>query len=149
MGKQSERGTSLIETIVAVAIVAIVAGAFLSAETIAARFAGARAIADVLQDASQRELRIALDVLKYRGSNIVPASVATSLPMPTGSPLPVQLSVSSALLTGGAISVTITAAAADGSGRTASTNATLVQRAPLPGTRLRAPLLAPAPTGAP
>jgi prepilin-type N-terminal cleavage/methylation domain-containing protein len=146
---RGQRGTSLIETTVALAIVAIVAGATLSAASVGARAAGSDTARSALQAAAQREMCVALDVLKYQGSIISPASVATALPMPAGSPLPATLSVQTAALSGGAISVAVTAATDSFPQQTATLRATVAQQAPLPGTRMRDPVLAPAPTGAP
>ncbi len=144
----SQRGTTLAETAVTVGIVAIVAGAVLHGALVAARGAGdARTAA--LRQAAARELSIALDLLKYDDATLAPASVATSVPMAAGSPLPAQLSISAAAQTDGALLVTVEAAASDGSGKRASLAAILARRSVLPGTQVRAPGLAPAPTGAP
>jgi Tfp pilus assembly protein PilE len=144
-----QRGSTLAETAVAVAIVAIVAGTTLGASLTAIHGAARGSVADALQEAAARELRIALNVLKYGDATLAPASIATTLPLPAGSPLPAQLSVSTATHTDGTLLVTITAAAADGSGKHASLSAELDRRAVLPGTQILAPGLAPAPTGAP
>ena len=115
----------------------------------ATRGAAGDPIRDALQDVVQREMRTALDVLKYRDAAISPASIATTVPMPTGSPLPLQLSIHAASNPDGTYAVTIDARASDGSGEAAKLTSTIGDRAPLPGEQIRAPGLVPAPTGAP
>jgi len=115
----------------------------------AARTAGNDTVRAALQDAAEREMAIAVDVLKYQGSAIVPATVATTLPMPAGSPLPAVLSIQTATSAGGAVSVSIRAASTGSPAASATVNAVLTQQAPLPGSRVLEPGLVPAPTGAP
>ena len=105
-------------------------------------------IRDALQSAVRREIPIALDVLKYRGSSVVPASVATTLPMPGGTPLPARLSIQTTRLSADALRIAISAVAT-GSGQRATATAVLGARAPVPGSVVHAPGLVPAPTGAP
>jgi hypothetical protein len=115
----------------------------------AAHAAANTAVRSVMQDAAEREMRVALDVLKYEGGSPAPATIATSLPLASASPLPVQLSISSTGTNGGGTSVTIDFVATNDSTQRVTVTGTLDRRAPLPGTTLRAPGLAPAPTGAP
>ena len=103
----------------------------------------------VMQEAAEREMRVALDVLKYQGGSLAPVSVATALPLGSGSPLPVQVSVSAALGSDGTTAVTVGVVATGDSSQRVTLTGTLDRRAPLPGTVLHAPGLAPAPTGAP
>jgi hypothetical protein len=114
----------------------------------AAGAAGRVAVRGALQDAADDELRVGLDALKYQSATPSPRTIATSVPMPAGTPLPVQLSLQTAALSGSATSVTITATSLQDSTRV-TVFATLDQRAPLPGTQLHVPGLVPAPTGAP
>jgi type II secretory pathway pseudopilin PulG len=144
-----EKGSALLETTVAIAIVAMVAGATLAATTFAAGVAGRNAVRTVLQEAAEAELRVALDVLKYQGSTLVPATIATALPMPSGSPLPARLSIGVVDAASGGIAVTVTATAASDTSQQVTLGATLDHRAPLPGAQLHASGLVPAPTGAP
>ncbi|MBV8490388.1 MAG: hypothetical protein JO199_07665 [Candidatus Eremiobacteraeota bacterium] len=130
-------------------IVAIVAGAALDGALTAIRGAAGDPASTALQQAVARELRIALDVLKYDDATIAPASIATTVPMSVGTPFPAQLSIAVAGRAGGALRVTVDAAALDGSKRRASLSATLDNRSVLPGSQVVAPQLAPAPTGAP
>ena len=140
---------SLIETTIAVAIVAMAAGAALDTSILGARAAGAHAVRGVLQDAVQREMQIARDVLKYRDGAIAPVSIATTEPMPSGSPLPVRLSLQTTTADGSALVVTIAATAIDDPAQSVTLDAVLADRVPLPGSQVRAATLAPAPTGAP
>jgi hypothetical protein len=140
---------NLFEAAVATAIVATVAGATLGAVANATRAAGGDPVRDALQAAATREARVALDVLKYRGASILPRTVATAVPLAAGTPLPADLSIVTAAEPDGAASVTVAAAARDGSGKRASVTESLDARAPLPGARTTVPGLAPAPTGAP
>jgi hypothetical protein len=140
---------NLLEATVATAIVATVTGATLGAAASATKAAGGNPVRDALQSAATREMRVALDVLKYQGASIVPNAVPTGIPLATGTPLPAQISIVASPDPSGAIGVTVTATAQDGSGLTASVTESLDSRAPLPGSQARAPGLAPAPTGAP
>jgi hypothetical protein len=146
--REAQRGSSLIETAVAVAIVAIVASTALGATIAVTHAAGGDPVRDALQTAVEREMHVALDVVKYQAGSIAPTVIATTIPMPAGSPLPVQLSIDTSPLPQGAVRVTIAAVAAQ-SGERADLTAALSDRAPQPGALLRAPGLAPAPTGAP
>jgi hypothetical protein len=56
-----------------------------------------------------RQMALALDVLKYRGTRIPPAAVATTLPMPTGSPLAAAVSIAVSPGSHGELRVTIAA----------------------------------------
>ncbi len=148
MERASERGSSLLETTVAIAIVALLAGSALGAAVGAFHATAGTPIRDALQSAVRREIPIALDVLKYRGSSVVPASVATTLPMPGGTPLPARLSIQTTRLSADALRIAISAVAT-GSGQRATATAVLGARAPVPGSVVHAPGLVPAPTGAP
>ena len=149
MGLRSQRGSALVETAVAVAILAVVAGAALNATIFAARSAGIHPERAALQAALQREMPVALDVIKYRGGAIAPATIATTVPMPTGSPLAADLSIAVSPAPDGSVRVGLAAASADDPREHAELFVTLGAQAPLPGSILQAPGLAPAPTGAP
>lgn len=131
-----ERGQSLIEVVVAVAIVAIVLGCVLTASVSAAHRLAPDPGKAALDRAAARELRVAVDLLKYQGASIPPATLATTLPMPTGSPMPVTLSVSTQTAASGSITVTIEASAAAG---TSTSSATIAARAPLPNSSVAGP----------
>lgn len=140
---------TLLETVVALGILATVAGVTLQAGAMATHAAANAALRAVLQDAAERELRVALDVVKYQGGSLAPATIATALPLQAAPPLPVRLSLAATAQSNGAIVVTVSAAPIDDPSQRVSANATLDRRAPLPGAVVRAPGLAPAPTGAP
>lgn len=140
---------TLFETTIAIGILATVAGTTLGVSAMAAHAAANAAMRSVMQDAAEREMRVALDVLKYQGGALAPVAIATTLPLAGASPLPVRLSLSASTAPSGATSVTIAVAARDDSTQRVTLGATLDRRAPLPGAVLHAPGLAPAPTGAP
>jgi hypothetical protein len=102
-------------------------------------------VRDALDSALAREMPLARDILKYQGSNVPPAVIATTLPMPSGSPLAARLSIQTSRR-GDAVRVVVQASAV---GVRRSMAATLGAQAPLPGTVVRPSGLVPAPTGAP
>ncbi len=140
---------TLFETTIAIGILATVAGATLGVSAMATHAAASAAMRSVMQDAAEREMRVALDVLKYQGGTLTPVTIATALPIAGASPLPVGLSLSALTAPGGATTVTIGLVATDDPAQRVTVDATLDRRAPLPGTVLHAPGLVPAPTGAP
>jgi hypothetical protein len=140
---------NLLEATVAAAIVATVAGATLGAAANAAHAAAGDPVRDALQAVATREMRVALDVLKYRGATIAPRVAATGVPLATGTPLPAHLSIAVSPAPNGATIVTVTATADADAQESASLTESLDARAPLPGSQAVAPGLAPAPTGAP
>ncbi len=145
-----EVGFTALETIVAAGIVALLlatlAGGMLREST---SFQNA-AIADALATAAREEVRIAADAVKYDGSTLAPNSIATMLPMPAGSPLSAELSLSTQALLGGGISVRVRASAVN-AGVLLDRDATLVveRRMPPPGSSVIDPTLVEAPFGAP
>jgi type II secretory pathway pseudopilin PulG len=148
-----QRANTLIEVAVATAIIAIAAGAALSAFLSTGRHRFERDRREVLEACVRRELSTAVDIVKYNGGSIVPASVATTLPMPGGSPLPatVTLSIRRA---GGAMQIDVSAqasgATSDGdAAQRAELRATVASQAPMPGSELLRSGRVPAPSGAP
>jgi len=140
---------TLFETTIAIGILATVAGATLEVSAMATHAAANAAMRGVLQDAAEREMRVALDVLKYQGGALVPVTIATSLPLGSASPLPVRLSLTSSVGASGATTVRVGVVAVDDPAQQMTLTGTLDRRAPLPGAMLRAPGLVAAPTGAP
>jgi prepilin-type N-terminal cleavage/methylation domain-containing protein len=134
----SERGDSLIEVIVAVAIVAVVTGA-ISASTIAAahRF-GPDAVQTALESSVAREMRVAVDVMKYQGASIAPASLSTAIPLPSSSPVPATLTLSSTTARDGSVTIVLTATSRTDSTKSATLTETIAAPAPLPGARVPA-----------
>lgn len=146
---REQAGQSLSDVVVAVAIVATVLAAATGASISAMRRFGPDAQRTALEDAAQRELHVAVDILKYQGGAIAPAAVATTVPMPGGSPLPAHLSVTTTSLAGGGVSVSLTATSDLDPSKTVTLSATIAAPAPMPSATLAAPDPAPAPTGAP
>jgi hypothetical protein len=140
---------NLLEAAVATAIAATVTGATLGAVANAVHAAAGDPVRDALQSAATREARVALDVLKYDDASIAPRAIATALPLPAGTPLPAQLSISVVSKAHGVTNVTVVATAAADAAETASVTVSLDTRSPLPGATALVPGLAPAPTGAP
>jgi type II secretory pathway pseudopilin PulG len=140
---------TLFETTIAIGILATVAGATLGVSAMASHAAANAAMRGVMQDAAEGEMRVALDVLKYQGGALAPASIATTLPLASASPLPVRISVSSSVAPDGATSITVGVVAIGDPTQQIALTGTLDRRAPLPGSILHAPGLAAAPTGAP
>jgi prepilin-type N-terminal cleavage/methylation domain-containing protein len=142
--RSGERGESLIEVVVAVAIVAIVAGT-LGAATIAAvhRF-GPDPIQSALEASVTREMRIAVDVMKYQGGTLPSGSLATTMPLPSGSPIPVSYTISTSSVNG-SVQIVLTATDSGDSTKTATFSQTIAAPAPPPGSRLSAPVQGNAP----
>lgn len=138
---------TLIEALVAVALVAVLGVAALGAAGTAVHAATGDPVRDALAQRAGVELGIALDVLKYQGATLTPRSIATSLPLPSGTSVPAHLSIAIASDATGT-TVTVTAGATQ-SGERAIVSGKLAARAPLPGTLEIAPQLVAAPTGAP
>ncbi len=143
--RSSERGDSLIEVIVAVAIVAVVAGA-IGASTIAAshRF-GPDPIQTALESTVAREMRVAVDVMKYQGASIAPASLSTAIPLPSASPLQARLTLSSATGHDGSVTLVLTATSETDGSESATLTETIAAPAPVPGARVPAAFVGSAP----
>jgi prepilin-type N-terminal cleavage/methylation domain-containing protein len=144
---ERQRGSSLVEVTVAIAIVAIAAGAALGALLSTGRHHAQRDRRAILEEDLRSELAVAVDIVKYSGGALVPATVATSLPMPAGSPLAATISLT-IRHSGTATQIQVTAQTIDGMQR-AMLGATVAAQAPLPDATLLRGGLVPAPTGAP
>ncbi len=140
----NERGEGLIEVVVAAAVASIAMAAVLGAIISATHRFGAAPIDEALRAAVQRELNVAVDVLKYQGGTIAPTTVATSAPLAGGSPLPIHLSITTNPIGSGGTSVTISASA-DGRSESATMTASVAQPVPLPSAQIVAPSNAQAP----
>jgi prepilin-type N-terminal cleavage/methylation domain-containing protein len=136
--RTSERGDSLIEVVVAVAIVAVVAGA-LGASTIAAahRF-GPDPVQTALEGTVSREMRVAVDVMKYQGATLAPITIATAIPLPSASPLAAHLELSTTTTSSGAVTIVLTATSDSDVTKSATLGETIPAPAPVPGARVSA-----------
>jgi Tfp pilus assembly protein PilE len=141
------RGITLVEVAIAVGIVAIAVGGLFGAVLPAVRNLTLDADDAALQAYVDGEMRTARDVLKYDGSTLTPAAIATSVPIPHASPLPVNVQLSVAAINGATV---VTIAAYDtGNLHHAQAQATILARAPQPGRTFAPAALVPEPTGAP
>jgi type II secretory pathway pseudopilin PulG len=150
---ERQRANTLIEVAVAIAVIAIAAGAALSAFLAIGRHRIERDRRDVLEACVRRELNTAVDIVKYSGGSIVPATVATALPMPGGSPLAAVVSLTAHRAGGGwqiEVSAQLSGGTADGgASQRVELRATVAAQAPIPGSELPRGGLVPAPLGAP
>jgi hypothetical protein len=145
-----QRGQALIETLVATAIAAIALGAVLAATIAIDAHFGPDPARSALDAAAHRELAIAVNLAKYQGTTLQPSTISTTIPLPDGSPLPATLQLQDSPLPGGGSSLTILANATwHGATESLSLSTTTAAPAPIPGSTVALPGLAPAPTGAP
>jgi Tfp pilus assembly protein PilV len=133
-----ERGDSLLEVVVAVAIIVVAAGALGAATITAVHRFGSDPLQSALEATVTREMRIAVDVLKYQGSNLPATTVATAIPLPSGSPLPAHLSLSTTTAANGAVTIVLSASDDNDATKSATLSQTIAAPAPLPGARLPA-----------
>lgn len=132
----------------AVAVVAIVLGATLSGTLAAARRFGPDPVREALRREAGRELRIAVDLLKYQGASIAPASVSTSIPMPASSTLSARISIAVSPLPLGGTAVAVTAQSGEDARETVTLQSVILHPAPLPSATVQTGLFVPAPAGA-
>ena len=140
-----ERGDSLVEVVIAVAIIAVAAGALGTALIAAEHRFGPDPIESALEATVTREMRIAVDVMKYQGANLPSTSVATTIPLPSGSPLPAHLSATSATATDGSVTIVLQATDDNDASKSATLSQTIAAPAPLPGARVPATISGSAP----
>ena len=134
----NERGEGLVEVIVATAVASIAMAAVLGAIVTATHRFGAAPVDEALRAVVLRELHVAVDVLKYQGGTIAPATIATSAPLPGGSPLPIHLSIATNPIGSGGTSVTISAGA-DGRSESATMTTSVSEPVPIPSAQIVAP----------
>lgn len=91
-------------------------------------------IREALSQRAHSELRVAIDVMKYQGSTLAPNTIATSVPLPGGSPLPAHETLATSVNADGSINISVSASADERNGDTASASATLARPVPLPST---------------
>lgn len=145
--RAGERGESLVEVVVAAALAAVTLSAVLAAIVAAAHRFGPDPVAEALQHYVAREMRIAVDLLKYQGTTVPPAVVATTIPLAGGSPLPVHVTLSVVTQPAG-VDVTVSAQADTGARESTSLQTSIAQPVPLPLSTVTTGTLAPAPVGA-
>ncbi|HEV7179794.1 MAG TPA: hypothetical protein VGN11_07980 [Candidatus Baltobacteraceae bacterium] len=145
--KCNERGDSLIEAVVAVALIGIALAAAFSASIAAAHRFGADAGREALQKYVGREMRLAVDVLKYQGGAITPRTIATTVPLAGASPLAAHVSIAVSPLPGSGFTITLSATSDDDATKSATLQAIVAQPAPLPSSTVESGLRAPAPIG--
>jgi type II secretory pathway pseudopilin PulG len=131
--RPSERGETLIEVVVACAVIAVITGAIGAALIAATHRFGPDVQQQALEQTVANEMRVAIDVAKYQGSTLAAASIATTAPLPSSSPLPIALSLNSVSTGSGAVTITITASTTSTPTKSASLTQTIVAPAPLPG----------------
>lgn len=148
--RSGEHGQALIESIVAAAIVSIVAIAILGGAVAANAHFGPDPTQGALNAAVSRELSVALNLAKYQGTLLQPVSLQTAVPLPDGSPIPATISLAVGVLAGGQMNITVSATALEGGvTRSATLSSGSLAPAPVPGSATTLGGLAPAPTGAP
>ena len=138
-----QAGFSLVETVIAAALLAVLAGGAVAAVAGAAKFSAP----DPARVAAEREMRrllsLAADATKYTAPADVAVNTApwtAALPNPAGTPFPVQITAAKSSPAGGGYAMTITIAYPHGSGTaTLSNTMLLVQKAPPPDSTLSAP----------
>jgi hypothetical protein len=128
----------MIEVVIAVAITAIVLTAIVTGVVAAVHRFTPLPVQSALDAAVAREMRVAVDLLKYSGGSIAPRSIPTSIPMPGSSPVPVQMSVSTVTGSSGAVTVTIGAVSQTNPPLASTLTATIAQPAPLPSSNVSA-----------
>lgn len=126
-----ERGDSLVEVIVAVAIIAIAVGALGAALIAAEHRFGPDPIESALEATVTREMRVAVDVMKYQGASVPSTTVATTIPLPSGSPLPAHLSLTTTP-TGGSVTIVLSASDDNDATKIATLSQTIAAPAPPP-----------------
>lgn len=155
MKLRSQTGLTLVETAVAAAIVAVAAGAALYGVAAFAKYAAqqdgpARSAALVV---AQQALRVAQDAWKYGSPGSAPSgtqSIALPASAATTAPATLRTTISS---TGSSAQLTVTVTYTPQPGRNdpgvVSVSASVVEKAPLPGSQVYRPGLIPMPSGAP
>ncbi len=128
----AERGESLIGVVVAVAVVATATTALLACTLAAVRHFGPDPIAAALERSARRELRIAVDLLKYQGASVPAASIATTIPLPSASPFAADLDLARVTRADGSLVVTVEARSVSDPGERVTLSASLAAPAPLP-----------------
>ncbi|MDE2481432.1 MAG: hypothetical protein KGN02_04510 [bacterium] len=141
----TERGESLVSVVVGVAIAAVATTAAIAGTLAAARHFGPDPVATALEQSARRELRVAVDLAKYRGAILPPTSIATTIPLPSASPLDATLSFTATPHADGSIDLRVRAASVTDPSERASAATTIPAPAPLPSSLVPATAGAAAP----
>ena len=132
------------------AVVTVFLGATLSVVIAASAHFGPNPARVALGVVLEREMATARDLDKYAGASLRPNAVSTTVPLPDGSPLPTTIQLQTTALPSGGTTIAIAATATwRGAPLSLSISSTIVAPAPLPGSAIALPGVAPAPTGAP
>ena len=139
----------LLDTLLATAIFAVVLACLIGPTSLGVAKALPNSTDAAVQSLLDNEQTRLADALKYAGNAIPPTSIATSVPVPMRSPIPVDLRLSIAPATDGSETITLIASyARDGASKSVMRSVILPAQVPLPGTVMQNSAVAP-PTGAP
>lgn len=146
--RDAQRGDSLIEVVVAVAIVAIALGSLVSGTLAAAHHFGPDAVSEALRRHVDDEMRVAADLLKYQGASLSPATVATTIPLVGASPLPVHVSLAVSPIPQGGTAIAITMQSDVDQSKSVTVEAEIARPVPLPSSSVLPGISVPAPASA-
>ncbi len=139
----------LLDTLLATAIFAVILACLIGPTSLGVAKALPNSTDAAVQSLLDNEQTRLADALKYAGNAIPPTSIATSVPVPMRSPIPVDLRLSIAPATDGSETITLIASyARDGASKSVMRSVILPAQVPLPGTVMQNAPVAP-PTGAP
>ena len=139
----------LLDTLIATAIFALVLACLIGPTSLSITKALPNSSDSAVQNLLENERIRVADALKYAGNVIPPTSIATSVPVPLRSPLPVTLRLSIAGSPDSMQTITLSAFYyRDGVATSIQRSSVIPAQVPLPGTILQSSPIAP-PTGAP
>jgi hypothetical protein len=102
-------------------------------------------VQSALEGVAAREMRVAVDILKYQGASVSSTTLATTVPLPSASPLAAHLTLATSLAGNGSVTISITASSDADATKQATLSQTILAPAPLPGSRIPAAVDAAAP----
>lgn len=132
----SERGHTLLEVVISCAIIAIVTSSFCAALVSATHRFGPDPVMQTLQGTVSNEMRAAVDLAKYQGTQLPSTTIATTAPMPSSSPLAIHLSLHSTSASAEGITLSVTATSDVDSSKSATFTQTIPAPAPPPGSSI-------------
>lgn len=146
---EPERGGMLLDTLIATAIFGIVVAAIFGPAFLGLSHVLPDATHTAVMDVLDNEMMRIEDALKYTGNRVVPITIATSAPIPIGSPVPLTLQLRTTVNGDGSQAIVLQATYQEhGTEYSIVRNEILPPQAPIPGTQLERAPVAP-PTGAP